>query len=141
MSLGSTFANDLAKLILNATAITGIARDAASPLTDYYLSLHTANPVAGDQTTSEIAFTGYARVAVERTGDGWIVTANVASPAADIVFAAMTGGAGGTVTYLGIGTDVSGAGKLLLCGAVTPTLAVTTGITPRIDTDTTLTFA
>jgi hypothetical protein len=39
-----------------------------------YVSLHTADPgVAGDQTTNEVAYTSYARVAVARSEAGWTV--------------------------------------------------------------------
>lgn len=141
MSKGNTFENDLLKLIFNATAIANIADNAAtSPLTNIYVSLHTADPgEAGDQTTSEISYTGYARVAVARTSGGWTVTANSVSPNANIEFGAMTGGAGGTVTHVGIGTASSGAGKLLYSGAVSPTLSITTGSTPRLTTSTAIT--
>ena len=66
---GSTFDNDLLKLIFNATPIATIADNAAStPLTSLYLSLHTADPGAGgSQTTSEAAYGGYARQPVART--------------------------------------------------------------------------
>lgn len=141
MSKGNTFENDLLKLIFNATAIANIADNAAtSPLTNLYVSLHTADPgEAGDQTTSEISYTGYARVAVARTSGGWTVTTNSVSPNANIEFGAMTGGAGGTVTHVGIGTASSGAGKLLYSGAVSPTLSITTGSTPRLTTSTAIT--
>lgn len=80
MSKGNTFENDFLKLVFNATAIANIADNAAtSPLTNLYVSLHTADPgEAGDQTTSEITYTSYARVAVARTSGGWTVTANSA---------------------------------------------------------------
>lgn len=76
MSKGDTFENDLLKLIFNGTAIANIADNAATaPLTDLWLSLHTADPgEAGSQTTSETAYTGYARVAVARTSGGWSVS-------------------------------------------------------------------
>ena len=69
MSKGNTFENDLLGLIFNGTAIANLADDAAtSPLTELYVSLHTADPgEAGDQTTNECAYTSYARVAVART--------------------------------------------------------------------------
>ena len=72
MSMGNTWENDLLKLIFQATAIANVADNAASsPLTNLYVSLHTADPgEAGDQTTSEISYTGYARVAVARS-TGW----------------------------------------------------------------------
>lgn len=141
MSKGDTYENDWLKLVFNATAIANIADNAASaPLTNLYVSLHTADPgEAGSQTTSEIAYTGYARVAVARTTGGWTVTNNSVSPVANIDFGAMTGGAGGTVTHFVVGTLTSGTGKLLYSGTVTPNIAVTSGVTPRITTASTVT--
>jgi hypothetical protein len=140
MSKGNTFENDLLKLIFNATAIGNIADNAASsPLTNLYVSLHTADPgEAGDQTTSEISYTGYARVAVARTTGGWTVTNNSVSPVANIDFGACTAGSG-TATYFAVGTASSGAGKLLYSGAVSPSLAVSNGVTPRLTTASTVT--
>lgn len=141
MSKGNTFENDLLKLIFNATAIANVADNAAaSPLANLFVSLHTADPgEAGDQTTSEIAYTGYARVSVARSVGGFTVTGASVSPAANIDFGNMTGGAGGTVTHFAIGTASSGAGKILYSGTVTPNLSVTTGSTPRLTTATTIT--
>jgi hypothetical protein len=141
MSKGNTFENDLLKLIFQAAAIANIADNAASsPLTNLYVSLHTADPgEAGDQTTNEIAYTGYARVAVARTAGGWTVTGNSVSPAANIDFGEMTGGAGGTATHAAVGTASSGAGKLLYSGALSPNIAVAAGVTPRIKTTSTIT--
>ena len=141
MSLGNTFENDLAKLIFQATAIANIADNAsASPLTNLYLSLHTSDPgEAGDQTTNETSYTSYARVAVARSGAGWVVTNNVVTPASNVDFPAATGGTA-TITHFGVGTASSGAGKLLMSGTVTPNISVSTGVTPRLTTATTLTF-
>jgi hypothetical protein len=45
MSKSNAFENDLLKLIFNATAIANLADNAASsPLTNLYVSLHTADP-------------------------------------------------------------------------------------------------
>ena len=131
MSIGNTFENDLMKLIFNATAIANIADNAAtSPLTNLYVSLHTADPgEAGDQTTSETSYTGYARVAVARTSGGWTVTNNQAVNAGTITFGACTSGTP-TITYAAVGTASSGTGKLLFSGALTASLAVSPGITP-----------
>lgn len=136
MSKGNTFENDLLKLIFNATTITGLAvNDTGTPLTVLYLSLHTGDPgEAGDQTTNEISYTGYARIAVNRNSGGWTVTANSVSPASAVTFGKMTAGAGGTITHGAIGTAASGAGKILYSGTVTPNLAVTTNVTPEFDT-------
>lgn len=131
MSAGNTFENDLMKLIFNATAIANIADNAGtSPLTNLYVSLHTADPgEAGDQTTSEATYTSYARVAVARTSGGWTVTNETATNAAAINFPACTGGSN-TITYFAIGTASSSTGKVLFSGALTSSLAVSTGITP-----------
>lgn len=96
----------------------------------FYVSLHTADPgEAGTQATSEAAYTGYARVAVVRSGAGWTISANNVSNAAAVTFGACTAGSS-SVTHFGIGTDLSGTGNLILKGAVTATLAVSAGITP-----------
>ena len=140
MSKGNTFENDLLKLIFNATAIANVADNAAaSPLTNLYVSLHTADPgEAGSQTTSECAYTSYARVAVARTGGAWTVTANSVSPAANIDFPAATGGSE-TATYFAVGTASSGAGKVLYSGSISPTIAISSGVTPRLTTATAIT--
>ncbi|MGX1259789.1 phage tail fiber protein [Sinorhizobium fredii] len=140
MSKGNTFENDLLKLIFNATAIANIADNAASsPITNLYVSLHTADPgEAGDQTTSEATYTGYARVAVPRTAGGWTVTANSVSPAAAIEFPAVTGGSE-AITHWAVGIASSGASKILYSGTVTPNIAVSAGVTPRLTTGSTIT--
>lgn len=140
MSKGNTFENDWLKLIFQATAIANIADNAAaSPLTNLYVSLHTADPgEAGDQTTNEITYTSYARVAVARTAGGWTVTGNSVSPAATISFPAGTGGSG-TATHVGVGTLATTAGKLLYSGTVTPNIVTGNGITPQLTTASTIT--
>ena len=140
MSKGNTFENDILKLVFNATAIANIADNAASsPLTNLYVSLHTADPgEAGDQTTSEVAYTSYARVAVARTTGGWTVTGNSVSPVANISFPAGTGGSG-TATHASVGTLTSGAGKILYKGTVTPNIVCGNGITPVLTTASTVT--
>lgn len=140
MSKSNTFENDLLGLIFNGTAIANLADDAGtSPLTELYVSLHTADPgEAGNQTTSECAYTSYARVAVARTAGGWTVTANSVSPAANIDFPAATGGTE-TATHVAIGTNETGTGKILYSGAITPNISISTGVTPRIGTGSTIT--
>lgn len=123
MSKGNTFENDLLKLIFQATAIANIADNAAtSPLTNLYVSLHTADPgEGGSQTTSEATYTGYARVAVARTSGGWTVTTNNVTNAAAITFGACTAGSE-TLTHFAVGTAASGAGKILYKGALATSL-------------------
>jgi len=131
MSKGNTFENDWMKLIFTAAAIANIADNAASsPLTNLYVSLHTADPgEAGDQTTSEANYTSYARVAVGRSGSGFTVSNNQAINAAAVTFPQCTGGSS-TVTYFAVGTASSGAGKILYSGQLTAQLAISNGITP-----------
>lgn len=140
MSKGNTFENDILALVLNATAIANIADNAAtSPLTNLYVSLHTGDPgEAGNQTTNECAYTSYARVAVARSGSGWVVTGNSVSPAANIDFPTATGGSE-TATHAAVGTASSGTGKILYKGAISPNIAISTGVTPRLTTSSSIT--
>jgi hypothetical protein len=131
MSKGNTFENDLLKLIFNATPIADLADDDQSaPATTLSVALHTGDPgEAGDQMTNEAAYTSYARVAVARTSGGWTVTGNSVSPAADIIFPAATGGSE-TLTHWSVGTGV--ADKLLYKGTLSPTVAVSIGVAPKL---------
>jgi hypothetical protein len=130
--------NALALLFFNATAWANVADNAASsPITNWQLSLHTADPgEAGDQTTSEITYTSYARKAVARTSGGFSVSGGVASLAANQDFVAGTGGSG-TATFAGLGTASSGAGVLEISGAISPSIVTGSGVTPRLTTSST----
>lgn len=132
MSKGNTFENDILLLIFNATAIANIADNAASsPLTNLYVSLHTSDPgEAGNQTTNEAAYTSYERVAVARSGSGWTVSGNTVTNAALIQFPQCTGGSE-TITHFAIGTAASSTGKVLYKGALSSSLAVSSGIQPQ----------
>lgn len=140
MSKSNTFENDLLKLIFNATAIANLADNAASsPLTNLYVSLHTSDPgEAGNQSTNETTYTSYARVAVARSAGGWTVTSNSVSPVANIDFPACTGGTA-TITHFGVGSASSGTGVLYYSGTVTPNISVSSGVTPRLTTASTVT--
>jgi len=126
----------LALLFTNAD--TGDIGDAtglrgSSTAGSLYVSLHTSDPgEAGDQTTNEASYTSYARVAVARNGSSWTVASNLATNAAAVTFPQATGGSE-TITHFGIGTDASGPGVLLYKGALTASLAVSSGITPEFE--------
>lgn len=134
---GNTNAAGLLQAIYQAifTDLSTLLANSAGPLTNLYVSLHTANPNAtGSQNTSEAAYGSYARVAVARTTGGWSLTGETISNVAAINFPAATSGSE-TETYVGVGTAASGAGILLWFGQIgTPSggLAVSTGITPSI---------
>lgn len=133
MPKSTTFSNDLVGLVFNAAAIANIADNAAaSPLTDLYVSLHTADPgVGGSQTTSETSYTNYARVAVSRTTGGWDAPSGGATANAALVQFAQCGVTGATITYVAIGTASSGAGKVLYSGALSASRTVSAGIQPQ----------
>ena len=143
MSKSNTFENDLLLLLFNNTNIatlgdaTGVRGSTVAG--SLYLSLHTADPgEAGDQTTSETTYTGYARVAVARSGAGFTVTGNQVVLAANQDFGACSAGTA-TISHFGVGAASSGAGKLLYKGTVTPNISVSTGVTPRLTTATNVT--
>lgn len=134
MSKSNSWENGLLLLLYNNTTFANVG-DAtglvgSGTAGSLYVSLHTADPgEAGSQTTSEAAYTSYARVAVARTSGGWTVSTNTASNAAAVTFPAGTGGSG-TATHFGIGTASSGAGVLLASGALTANLVMGSGVTP-----------
>jgi len=135
MSKSDAHENAWLKLVYNATAWANIADNAASsPITNIYVSLHTADPgETGTQATNEVTYTSYARVAVARTTGGWTVTANSVSPVAAITFPAGTGGSG-TATHFATGIASSGATTILHKGTVTPNIITGNGITPSLTT-------
>lgn len=135
MSKGNTFENDLLLLIFNNTdaSLIGDATGlrGSSTAGSLYVSLHTANPdETGTQTTSECAYGSYARVAVARSGAGWTVASNAVSNAALVQFPQCTSGSE-TITHFAVGTASSGAGKVLYKGALSASLAVSSGIQPQ----------
>jgi len=129
-----TTCNNLLKLLFNATAWATIADNAAaSPLTNLYLSLHTADPGTGNsQQTNETGYTNYTRVAVVRTSGGWTVATNTAVNAALVQFP-QCGASGATLTHVAIGTAATGVGNVLYAGPLNSSLAVASGIQPQFN--------
>lgn len=144
MSKSNTFENELLLLLFNNTDIPNIG-DAAgiqnsATAGSLYLSLHTADPgEAGNQSTNEIAYTGYARQAVARSGAGFTVSGNSVTLTNNVDFPEMTGGAGGTVTHFAVGKEVSGATVILYSGTTDPDILVSSGVTPRLKQATSVT--
>lgn len=141
MPKSTAFAHAHLLLVFNGTPIAHLADNAASaPASTLTVALHSADPGAGGvQTTSEVSYPAYARVTVARTSGGWTVTGPVVSPAATIEFPAMTAGTGDTARFWSIGDGVSD--DVMYRGALTPELAITVGIAPKITTASTLTEA
>ena len=123
--------------IANIGDATGLRGSATAG--QLFFSLHTADPgEVGTQATSEVSYTGYARVGVARSGAGFTVTDNSVSPAANIDFPACTAGTA-TATHFSVGVASSGAALVLYKGAISPTIAIAAGVTPRLTTATAIT--
>lgn len=134
MSKTTGFSTSVLDLIFRNQAIANVG-DApglqpSATAGSLYISLHTADPAAGNQTTSEAAYTSYARVAVSRSTGFNAASAGATSNAAAITFPQATGGSE-TITHFGIGTASSGTGVLLYSNTVNLNLAVSNGITPE----------
>lgn len=140
MGMTTAFANSILGLIFNGSAVPSIALNAtATPATNLFVSLHSSDPgAAGNQTSNELSYTGYARATIARSSGGWTLTSNVINPASQINFLQCTGGSG-TVAFWGIGLSSSGAGTLICSGSVSPNIAVVNGVTPQLTTASTIT--
>ena len=144
MTISDTTEAAILALVFNATAWGNYADNAATtPQTNIAVALHTADPGdTGTMTTSETAYTSYARGSVARTSGGWTVSGTSptqAALAANLDFAACTGSTS-TVTYFSTGKTGGGATAILWSGAVSPSISVATGVTPRLTTSTVCTL-
>lgn len=141
MSISNTTETAVLKLIFQAVAWANYADNAAaSPETNIVVAGHTADPAdAGTQSTSEIAYTSYARVNVARTTGGWAEATGTITPVANIDFPAGTGGSG-TMTHFSTGKSGGGASAILWSGTVTPNIVTGNGVTPRLTTASTITL-
>jgi hypothetical protein len=123
MSKGNTAENDVLKAVLKGTDPSWRGN------ANRYLALHTGDPgEGGSQTTSEAAYTSYARVAVPVAD--WTDGGSVFSNTNLLQFPQCTGGSE-TITHVSIGTASSGAGQILYSGALSASLAVANLIQPQ----------
>lgn len=98
-----------------------------------YMRGHTADPGAGGaQNTSEISYTSYAAIAIPRDGTVIDTSVNPIQLLADQLFPRSTGGAGGIITHVSLGTAATGAGVLLQRFTLTNPITVSTGVRPEI---------
>lgn len=145
MSIADVTENAILNLIFSATAWANYADNAAgTPQTNIHVGLHTADPGDdGTMSTSESAYTNYARQNVARS-TGWSTasgTGGTISPAANIDFPS-SGAAGTTITHFSTGKTGGGAAAILWSGTITPNIPVgASGITPRLTTASTITLA
>ena len=139
MPASTAFAANNLLLILNNVALADLGNTAglqpSSVAGSVYIALYqsTGPGIGGLPTVNEASYTGYARVAVARTTGGWTVNTATAAyqNAASIAFPVCTGSTN-TLTYFAICSLASGGtvNDLLLIGALSSSLAVSTGITP-----------
>lgn len=141
MSIANATETAILKLVFQAVAWANYADNAAaSPETNIAVALHTADPTdTGDMTSSEAAYTSYARVSVARTTGGWSESSGTVSPVANIDFPAGTGGSG-TATHFSTGKTGGGATAILWSGTISPNIVCGNGVTPRLTTASTITL-
>ena len=147
MPIGPTFGSNLLQLVFQAKPITNIADNTVtSPATNLWASLHTAAPTSDVQTGNEAAYTSYARIAIARTTVAWTVVAassaganSTVTPLSAVNFPQATAGSE-TETYFAVGLSSVGAGKILVSGSISPTIAVANGVTPQLTTASTITI-
>jgi hypothetical protein len=142
MTIANDTENSILNLIYSATTWANYAINAtASPETNIHVGLHTADPTdTGTMSSSESAYTNYARQNVARS-TGWTTSsAGSVSPAANIDFPS-SGASGTTITHFSTGKTGGGTAAILWSGTVTPNIAIgASGITPRLTTGSTITL-
>jgi len=134
MSMSNASETNLLLLLFNNTdwANVGDASGLQNSATagSFYVALHSSDPGdAGNQTTNEVAYTGYARVAVARSAGGWTVSGDQVSNTATVQFGECTAGSA-TATHFSVGLLSAGAGDILYSGALSASRAISAGITP-----------
>lgn len=137
MSLSDAAESDLLLLIFQNTnwANVGDATGLRGSTTagSFFIGLQTANPgETGTQTTSEAAYTNYARVPVARSSGGWTKSGTAPTQVANAAAITFPQSASGpeSETHFNVGRDTSGAGEMLWYGALNATLVVNNLITP-----------
>ncbi len=132
---GNAFITAILKAIVNGTPIPNLLDNAASsPLTNLYVTMHTADPTpAGDQTSFEQAWTGHGRVAIARTSSGLLVTAQHFDPVATITFPSPSS-SGEIEVFWSIGVAASGASMFLWAGPISPNITIISGTPPQLTT-------
>jgi hypothetical protein len=133
MPKANTTRNDLVKFMCNVVAMPAYGGT-------LYAHLHTADPgLTGTSTTSQAAYTSYARVSVDRSGTGFTVCDPDGTPnasgtafknAAEITFPECTGVSDDEViTHMSLCLV---GGQILYSAALTSSIRVTNLITPRV---------
>ena len=94
-----------------------------------YLALFTADPGESASLAAEATYTGYARVALTKA-TAWSGASSPLTNAALIQFGACTAGTN-TITNFAVVDTASGAVSMMVSGALSSSLAVSSGIQPQ----------
>lgn len=125
--------NSIVNLMYRATPWANVADNAAaSPLTDTYVAMHTADLTAAtnSQAEDETAYTNYARQAVARS-TGWDAASGGATANSATINFPQCGVTGATLTHVSTGIAVSGATAVWHYGSLNSSLTISSGITPQ----------
>ena len=124
MSKSNFLESEFIEAIFGAGSVT--------PASNYFISLHTADPgQGGNQTTNEATYGGYARQQIAVPA-GWLTGQDSAQNVNDVLFPEATAGSE-TITHFGVGELSSGVGDLFYLGPLTASVPVTTGVTVKIN--------
>jgi hypothetical protein len=104
--------------------------------TTLYLALHTgAVGLGGDQTSNEVAYTGYGRIAILRNNSTGEFTTSVAASSSNqnlLQFGNATAGSFPiTATHASIGENASSTGTVIATGALASPLVINLNINPQ----------
>ena len=94
-----------------------------------YLALFTADPTESASLAAEASYTGYARVALTKA-TAWTGTSSPFTNAALIQFGACSAGTN-ALTHFAVVDTASGAVNMMISGALSATLNVSSGIQPQ----------
>lgn len=133
MPKSTSLCNSMLALLYNATAIADVAEnDSSSPMTNIYVSLHSASlSASSNQSSNETPYTNYARQATARSTLGWDAPSGGATQNAAAIEFPQCGVTGGTITSGATGKDSSGAGIIWHYGDLNASIAVSNQIQPR----------
>jgi hypothetical protein len=123
MSLSNTTENAVLKCLLQGTDPS--YRAGATQ----YLALFTGDPGESASLAAECDYTGYARVALTKSS-AWTDGGSTFTNAALIQFGACTAG-NNTVSHFAVVDTASGAVNMMISGALSGNLAVSSGIQPQ----------
>lgn len=140
MSKSNTYEADLLSLLLQGVTITDLAV-ASTNINSIWASLHTDDPGdTGTQGTNEANYSGYTRIAVTRSTAGFVVSGGSASPVSAITFPEAASTTTMTLTHCAFGqASATTGGKIFYSGTISPNIAIGSGVTPRLTTQSSLT--